>query len=407
MGIRRTFGWRSVLGLVLVLVLVLLGLAGTRLLTQYGRGEIQKDFLRAARSIAAAMDPEEVAELRGDPADIGAEAYRSVRQSLVRIREANPDARFVYLMAARDGKVIFLADAEANDSPDHSAPGDVYEEASADLVKSFQAGYSFVEGPLKDRWGEWVSGFAPIHDPETGAILAVLGIDWDVEFWHKQTSVYRWFGLALTLIPAVLAIALFLGLFHADQINHLLTEEMNERRRIEKELEHLSKHDPLTGLANRRTFDMLLGHEWRRALRAQLPLSVIMMDIDGFKVYNDHFGHQAGDEVLKKVSNAIREAVKRAGDEPARYGGEEFVVILPGARAEGALHVAESLRAAVESLSIPHAWQTPKPVITVSVGVATVIPDLHGKDTALLLAADRAMYRAKEGGRNRVEYLDS
>lgn len=394
---------RILLAFGLLLAILVLGLSGTWALSEQGRRITTYSYTRAACSAAAGVVVEDLRTLSGGPADIGMPAYERVRRHLARVRGANPDARFVYLMALRGSEVVFLADAEPPDSPDASMPGDPYPEASPELREALATGAAFVEGPLADRWGEWVTGFAPVHDDQTGDVIAMLGLDWDARQWRRHNSIYRWFGLLLTVFPLLLAGAVFAGLVRVERVNLLLTEEMKERRRIQAELERLSKQDPLTGLANRRTFDMMFDLEWRRALRAQLPLSLIMIDVDWFKAYNDHYGHQRGDEVLKRIGEAIREAVKRAGDEPARYGGEEFVVILPAADAEGAFHVAEGIRANVESLAIVHEHAPQGPNLTVSVGVATARPTVADNPSTLIARADQALYRAKSAGRNRVE----
>ncbi len=164
----------------------------------------------------------------------------------------------------------------------------------------------------------------------------------------------------------------------------------------------LTTLDGLTGVANRRRFEEILDVEWRRALRADQPLALVMIDIDHFKRYNDTQGHQRGDDCLKRVAAALAASLHRAGDLVARYGGEEFVVVLPGADEERAAAHAEVLRLGIEELAIPHPWSSAHGVVTVSLGVAATRPAAGGAAAALLEAADRALYAAKAGGRNRV-----
>ncbi|MHB8158594.1 MAG: diguanylate cyclase [Desulfocucumaceae bacterium] len=178
--------------------------------------------------------------------------------------------------------------------------------------------------------------------------------------------------------------------------NHL---ELKKYRDL---LENLSAVDGLTGIANRRHLDGVLDTEWRRALRGSEKLSLIMIDIDFFKKYNDSYGHLAGDDCLRRVANIIKESVKRAGDLVARYGGEEFAVILPSADEENAYTLAEVIRENIESLKIPHHSSEISDWLTVSVGVATVIPHIVTPPTSLIGKADEALYRAKREGRNRV-----
>ena len=150
--------------------------------------------------------------------------------------------------------------------------------------------------------------------------------------------------------------------------------------------------DALTGLKNRRKFDASIDAEWRRATRQKTPLALLMIDADHFKVYNDTFGHQAGDEVLIGIAICISDSVRRAGDCAARYGGEEFAVLLPAFSAAEALEVAETIRLKVQQWS-EHT--------SVSIGVASLTPDVTMEWSELIGAADKALYAAKAGGRNR------
>jgi diguanylate cyclase (GGDEF)-like protein len=153
---------------------------------------------------------------------------------------------------------------------------------------------------------------------------------------------------------------------------------------------------------NRRTFDEALAREWRRLVREQAPLSLVLCDIDCFKLYNDHYGHQAGDECLRKVAQALQSCANRSPDVLARYGGEEFVFLLPNTPAGGALGIAEKARRQVEGLGMKHEASLVKPMVTLSLGVASIIPSADGTPEELVRAADEALYRAKEEGRNRV-----
>lgn len=167
-------------------------------------------------------------------------------------------------------------------------------------------------------------------------------------------------------------------------------------------LEKLSLTDALTEISNRRAFEQVLDKEWRRAVREQLPLSLIMIDIDNFKRYNDRFGHPAGDTCLRDIAAAISGGIRRPWDTPARLGGEEFAVILAQTEADGAWQVAEGIRAKIEHLALPHPDNT-VPVVTISVGIETIYPYAPGAtQEALIKAADIALYAAKTGGRNRV-----
>lgn len=166
-------------------------------------------------------------------------------------------------------------------------------------------------------------------------------------------------------------------------------------------LEELAAVDPMTGLSNRRRFDVFLQQEWQRSNRSRLPLSLVMVDIDHFKPFNDLYGHLAGDECIRQVAEVIREAATRVTDLGCRYGGEEFAIILAETPAEGALAVGEFIRTRTELLAIPHDLH-PDKVVTVSVGISTKDGNRYGRVIDLIGACDRALYEAKNGGRNRT-----
>ncbi len=180
------------------------------------------------------------------------------------------------------------------------------------------------------------------------------------------------------------------------------TAQLEEANR---QLAALSLTDGLTGLANRRHFDQLFAEEWFRARRSGLPMALLMADVDHFKNFNDRYGHQAGDECLKSVARVLQTSAQRAGDLAARYGGEEFALILPGTDAAAAQRLAESVRAAIEALAIPHE-SSPAGMVTVSIGVAAMAADTGQIGEHLLHSADKALYQAKHDGRNRVVTSD-
>jgi diguanylate cyclase (GGDEF)-like protein len=168
-----------------------------------------------------------------------------------------------------------------------------------------------------------------------------------------------------------------------------------------RELQRLASMDGLTQLANRRRFDEYLQQEWQRMLREQLPLSLILCDIDYFKPYNDTYGHQAGDRCLQQVARTLQTAVRRPADLIARYGGEELAIILPNTQPSGAAHIAQAICTAIKNLAIPHASSTVHACITISAGAAGIIPPFDLTPEDLIAAADRALYQAKAEGRDR------
>ena len=189
---------------------------------------------------------------------------------------------------------------------------------------------------------------------------------------------------------------------------YLFVFDNTERRRLEQslqaantKLEKLATVDSLTQIANRRKFDDYLDQEWRRALRSQQPLSLIMFDVDAFKRYNDYYGHQIGDDCLISIAQTVKSTVERTTDVVARYGGEEFVLVLPNTNLSGATAIAEQIQKAIKTLAIPHKTSTVSPIVSISLGVASLIPTATESPKQLIASADRSLYAAKQQGRDR------
>jgi diguanylate cyclase (GGDEF)-like protein len=180
-----------------------------------------------------------------------------------------------------------------------------------------------------------------------------------------------------------------------------LTDKTNQLELLTQELNRVNTIDMLTDVANRKVFYEFLDREWRRGSRYHMPLSLIFIDIDHFKAYNENNGHQAGDECLKKVANVLRKTAARGGDLVARYGEEEFGVILADTDNKSASYLAEEMRKKVESLGLS-THESAKSDVTISVGVATVFPSQDKKPESFLALADRALAQAKNSGRNQI-----
>ncbi|WP_413161278.1 diguanylate cyclase domain-containing protein [Capilliphycus salinus ALCB114379] len=205
------------------------------------------------------------------------------------------------------------------------------------------------------------------------------------QHWYQITAVKNGEGFAVTI------------------------RDISERKEWEMLLNQTSQNlyqqaisDPLTQVANRRAFDHYLQQEWNRSKRDKLPLSLILADIDYFKNYNDRYGHQAGDRCLRKIAQAIKEAVKRPADFVARYGGEEFAIILPNTEIEGAKQVAELIRSEIHQLQIPHGDSSVCEYVTLSLGVTSQVPQAEDLCEILISKADAALYEAKKQGRDRI-----
>lgn len=177
---------------------------------------------------------------------------------------------------------------------------------------------------------------------------------------------------------------------------------MAELEKKNRELKQLSYLDGLTGISNRRYFDTIFAKEWRRAMRDPFSISIAMIDIDYFKLYNDNYGHQSGDDCLKKVAHTLKDALFRPGDFIARYGGEEFVAVMTNSEVDGAMAVAERMQHNLKRLAIPHEMSEVSNLVTVSVGIACAIPEKGSNFKELIRRSDSCLYNAKEQGRNRI-----
>jgi len=251
-----------------------------------------------------------------------------------------------------------------------------------------------------------------------------IGVVTDADFTHKvavkeysvnTTTIESIMSAPIKAVDGSMFMADANGIIRQSGIRHLAVTENGEfigllsamnffeyYKDVEEHLSNLAIHDGLTGIYNRRYFDETLAREWKRTMREKASLSLIMLDIDYFKKYNDTYGHQAGDECLRQVATTISGALRRPADMAARYGGEEFVVVLPNLKLEDSAKFGETIRAKIEALKMEHKQSDANPFITVSLGIASVVPSSISSYEELVGAADKALYSAKNKGRNRV-----
>lgn len=257
------------------------------------------------------------------------------------------------------------------------------------------------EAVNKVRLGQEIFALPSLSGRDEVAKLATVLTEM-VSSWQRQQQELENFNLVLEDLVANRTSEL-------DYLNKKLAQEIGEREKTElalqkvnQELQQLTLQDSLTGIANRRCFDDCLSQEWKRASRTKQYVSLLLLDVDYFKPYNDFYGHPAGDKCLKEVAKALLKAVRRPSDVVARYGGEEFAIILPDTDLEGAKQVALTISEQVQALNIPHLHSEYKQV-TVSIGVVATIPDHASSIQRLVRYADQLLYQAKHNGRNRME----
>lgn len=231
--------------------------------------------------------------------------------------------------------------------------------------------------------------------------IAALDTEEALSGWHHQAAV----SLGLTALGMLLFVAmgayLTRNIFIRLQAEHHLRIVTADLEHLNHALEDQALHDGLTGISNRRHFDQALQQEFARAQREGTPLSLLMLDVDNFKSFNDNYGHLAGDHCLRRIAQVLQSFERRPGDLAARYGGEEFTVLLPNTPGEGALDLAETIRQAVQDLGIPHQASAYR-VVTLSGGVSAGVPTPTDSPQDWINKADNALYRAKASGRNEI-----
>jgi diguanylate cyclase (GGDEF)-like protein/PAS domain S-box-containing protein len=307
-------------------------------------------------------------------------ALHESRYFLQKIADTIP--KILYLFDLVEGKVIYL-NQQSSTLMGYS-PEEIFQGGSQWLRDRFHPEDQYLCDQLPTR-------FATLSDTD------VLSTEY--QFQHKNGE-WRWFNTRQVVFARDSSGNPIQILGSVEDITDDKQAEV-ALKRANLELESLAALDSLTQVANRRRFDGYLTQEWQRLMREQQSLGLLLCDIDYFKSYNDHYGHQAGDDCLVQVAQAMNRAIKRPADLVVRYGGEEFAVILPNTNMEGAIAVAETIRLAVQQLQLPHPQSQVSEYVTLSLGVTSVIPSLDRSPETLILAADRALYTAKRQGRNR------
>jgi diguanylate cyclase (GGDEF)-like protein len=335
-----------------------------------------------------------------------------------------PDGVLAYMLVeipeSPDRKVLkFLASADPEAEPPRwpgNPTGDLYVPVSSIFSEAFKGEFQVADHYYTDQFYTCLTAVVPIKDQQN-RVIAVLGLDYMAGTEQDYLQKFRTLAISTILSSVVVSIVLSVlvtrYLTSLERHNRALKDYSKDLEVMVKErtqalqtandsLQQLASMDSLTQVYNRRYFDAYLAGEWQRARRNEDWLSLILCDVDHFKAYNDTYGHQAGDICLYQVAQAMATVAHRSSDRVARYGGEEFVIVLPHTGREGALQVAEGIQEQIRALNLPHRGSLTQDVVTVSIGVASMVPVNEEGVFQLIQDADRGLYQAKQTGRDRV-----
>jgi diguanylate cyclase (GGDEF)-like protein len=332
----------------------------------------------------------------------GSEAYMDILKEMKKYSDAF-GFTFIYLLENSAAGFIFLLDTDKlNKNSMYDDPFlteyDELSEFLSDVIKSRQI---MVSDIYTDKYGTFMSAFVPITRQDR--VVSIIGLDYEVS--HVRSLERRVLLQVIFSLIITTAFVIIMAIVISKAFVYLVknTDDLNKKLIFANEkLEELSTTDELTGLNNRRSFLRYMDIVWKQCHRLKLPITVLMIDVDYFKQYNDTLGHLEGDKALIAVAQCIRSHAKRETDFVARIGGEEFVCLLPFTEKNGATDFAKTLVAHVEEMKISHPKSEISEYLTISLGMADAVPDKNGSHAQLLEDADRALYAAKNAGRNRA-----
>ncbi|MDR0448740.1 MAG: GGDEF domain-containing protein [Treponema sp.] len=396
--------------MLLLVIFCLVTLAVGIITYNFAAAELKKQLVNKCHALAAtiaaviAEDSDAYAEFLNDMTADSA-YYNRIHNLMIKIRQKNDEhITYIYTQRYRDDNTFaFVFDGEPTDSPLYTPPGVQEQMTSVDLLAFREKRTVLGSDFIKTGWGDLLAALVPIFHTDTGEFLGLAGADTNREQYNSIMNIFI-FQTAISIAGAFIVLALCMK-WLSDNVHRFIKKERDFANLLlsaNKKLEELSTKDELTTLNNRRSFSEYMNIVWKQNHRLNLPVTVLMIDVDCFKKYNDSLGHLEGDKALIAVAQCIKNHVKRETDFVARFGGEEFICLLPFIKSNDALDFANTLVANVEKINIPHPSSETSQYITISAGMATIVPDDNNSQTQLLHEADRALYEAKKSGRNRV-----
>ena len=328
------------------------------------------------------------------------EAYMDILKELQKYCDAF-GFTFIYLVENSAEGFVFLLDTDKLNKNIDNTFLKTYDYLTNYFPEITQKQKTVISGIYTDEYGTFISAFVPVI--RNNEIVSIIGLDYEVSLIHTlERSVVV--DIVISLIISISIVGIITVLVSNTFANFIRKiDELNKHLvSVNERLEELSTIDELTKLNNRRSFMEYMDIVWKQNHRLNLPITVLMIDVDYFKKYNDSLGHLEGDKALVAIAQCMKNHVKRETDFVARFGGEEFVCVLPFVKKDEAANFAKTLVENVEKMKIPHPMSDHSQYLTISAGAASIVPNDNNSQTQLLDEADKALYIAKKSGRNRV-----
>ena len=374
---------------------LIVGILATLYIAKAQDADMRNNLFTYASTIEQSIDwRPHAAVLNTKPSQLKAADLAELESQLKSACKANRDCHFIYLLYKEADQVKFLLDASPQPPSEISHLGEVFDEATDELKKAMELQQAFVEGPVTDRWGTWVSVRMPMKSSAIPSSFSMLNIDVAVTNWNAR--------ILKAMIPPALATLVFLSIFGGFIYQSKKSEKLLAHLYSStSKLSEIANNDALTGLPNRRLLEDRMSQAFKFAQRGESKVAVFFLDLDYFKQVNDTHGHEAGDQLLRLVATRLSNLL-RVDDSIARIGGDEFVILLPNIENENQTIVAAEkiINALAEPFSLL-GLATPSQIVQIGVSVGIAIYPDHGEaPNDLISHADIAMYSAKRKGRN-------